>query len=212
MRACQGDVSALDQIFLEYEPHIRRAVKRRLRDYQRRVVRSTMDSDDFVQSVWVTLLEGFQNGSFHAESRAEFLALLRQIAVRRIERCMAYLLADRRDVRRISSSDVVEQISCAQEWNTDDLAELRDSIEMIRERLTSQEWDVARRYMDGESWNEIGTRIGATSHATRMKFFRALGRVRDELNPPPPPQTTMTAENNGVSNVEIRRCEKLQEL
>src|SRR5947209_1403434 len=54
-RMSAGDVAAAEQLFIAYEPYLRKVVRRQLPDYLRR----KFDSVDVVQSVWADLLRGW---------------------------------------------------------------------------------------------------------------------------------------------------------
>ena len=55
-RLCDGDMAAAERVFVEYEPYLRKALRRQL-PAQRR---SKLNSLDILQSVWVSLLRGFR--------------------------------------------------------------------------------------------------------------------------------------------------------
>jgi RNA polymerase sigma-70 factor (ECF subfamily) len=53
---CSGDMAAAEQVFLAYEPYLRKAVRRQLPA----PLRAKFDSADVVQSVWADVLRGFR--------------------------------------------------------------------------------------------------------------------------------------------------------
>jgi RNA polymerase sigma-70 factor (ECF subfamily) len=59
-RLCDGDTAAAERVFLEYEPYLRKAVRRQLPAQ----LRSKFDSVDILQSVWVSLLRGFRESGW----------------------------------------------------------------------------------------------------------------------------------------------------
>jgi RNA polymerase sigma-70 factor (ECF subfamily) len=56
-----GDAVAAEQVFLAYEPYLRKIVRRRLPIK----LRAKFDSTDIVQSVWVDLLRDVRDGGLH---------------------------------------------------------------------------------------------------------------------------------------------------
>src|SRR5690348_3507408 len=59
-RLCDGDMAAAERVFLEFEPYLRKVVRRQLPAQ----LRSKFDSSDILQSVWVTLLRGFRESGW----------------------------------------------------------------------------------------------------------------------------------------------------
>ena len=57
---CSGDVAAAEQVFLTYEPYLRKAVRRHLPP----PLRAKFDSADIVQSVWADVLRGFREAGW----------------------------------------------------------------------------------------------------------------------------------------------------
>jgi len=56
-----GDAVAAEQVFLAYEPYLRKIVRRRLP----LKLRAKFDSTDIVQSIWVDLLRDVRGGELH---------------------------------------------------------------------------------------------------------------------------------------------------
>ena len=57
---CSGDVAAAEQVFLAYEPYLRKAVRRQLPA----PLRAKFDSTDILQSVWADVLRGFREAGW----------------------------------------------------------------------------------------------------------------------------------------------------
>ena len=57
---CSGDMAAAEQVFLAYEPYLRKAVRRQLPA----PLRSKFDSADILQSVWADVLRGFREAGW----------------------------------------------------------------------------------------------------------------------------------------------------
>ena len=55
-----GDAAAAAEIFRRFEPYLRKVVRRNLRAE----LRARFDSEDVVQSVWVSLLQGFRGAGW----------------------------------------------------------------------------------------------------------------------------------------------------
>ena len=67
-----GDDEAAQQVFIDYEPYLRKVVRRMLPAE----LRSKFDSIDIVQSVWGDVLSRFREGGMRFESAAQLRAFL----------------------------------------------------------------------------------------------------------------------------------------
>src|SRR5690349_16878147 len=59
-KLCSGDAAAAEQVFLAYEPYLRKVVRRQLPPR----LRAKLDSIDVVQSVWADVLQGFRSAGW----------------------------------------------------------------------------------------------------------------------------------------------------
>ncbi len=59
-RLCTGDKAAAEQVFLAFEPYLRKAVRRQLPA----PFRAKFDSTDILQSVWADALRGFRDAGW----------------------------------------------------------------------------------------------------------------------------------------------------
>jgi RNA polymerase sigma factor (sigma-70 family) len=57
---CSGDMAAAGQIFMAFEPYLRKAVRRQFPA----PLRSKLDSTDILQSVWADVLRGFRKAGW----------------------------------------------------------------------------------------------------------------------------------------------------
>src|SRR5881296_4461586 len=57
---CSGDMAAAEQVFLAYEPYLRKAVRRQLPA----PLRAKFDSTDILQSVWADVFRGFREAGW----------------------------------------------------------------------------------------------------------------------------------------------------
>jgi RNA polymerase sigma factor (sigma-70 family) len=86
-RLSAGDLAAAEQVFVTYEPYLRKVVRRQLPSR----LRTRFDSVDIVQSVWGDLLAGFRNAGWRFESTAQLQAFLIKVTRNRfIDRCRQY--------------------------------------------------------------------------------------------------------------------------
>jgi RNA polymerase sigma factor (sigma-70 family) len=59
-RLCSGDKAAAEQVYLAFEPYLRKAVRRQLPP----PLRAKLDSTDILQSVWADALRGFREAGW----------------------------------------------------------------------------------------------------------------------------------------------------
>lgn len=71
-RLCSGDAEAATQVFVEYEPYLRKVVRRLLPLRLRR----KFDSMDIVQSAWGDLLSGFRSSGWRFDNPSQLRAFL----------------------------------------------------------------------------------------------------------------------------------------
>src|SRR2546421_12074731 len=60
VRLCSGDMDAAEQVFIAFEPYLRKAVRRQLPT----MLRPKFDSADILQSVWADVLRGFRDAGW----------------------------------------------------------------------------------------------------------------------------------------------------
>jgi RNA polymerase sigma factor (sigma-70 family) len=74
-----GDAAAAEQVFLAYEPYLRKIVRRRLPIR----LRTKFDSTDIIQSIWVDLLRDVQEGGLHFADANHLRAFLIRVTQNR---------------------------------------------------------------------------------------------------------------------------------
>ncbi len=75
-----GDMAALEEVFLTYEPYLRTVVYRQMPAR----LRSKFDPVDVVQSVWADLLDGLRQGRWRFESPSHLKGFLTKMARHRL--------------------------------------------------------------------------------------------------------------------------------
>jgi len=79
MKLSSGDALAAEQVFLAYEPYLRKIVRRRLPTK----LRTKFDSTDIVQSIWVDLLRDVREGDLHFADANHLRAFLIRVTCNR---------------------------------------------------------------------------------------------------------------------------------
>ena len=179
MRRVQaGDEHAAEELVRLYEPTVRLVVRRRLTDPR---LRRLLDSMDICQSVLGTFFAGAATGRFALHTPDQLLKLLVTMARNKLISCTRAQKAARRNPRgRESFGDESPEVVDPCPTPTQ-LAADREILKEFRDRLSPEELRIADLYAAGRSWQEIAAEVGGRPDQVRMRFRRALDRVRGEL-------------------------------
>jgi RNA polymerase sigma-70 factor (ECF subfamily) len=79
VKLSSGDAIAAEQVFLAYEPYLRKIVRRRLPIK----LRAKFDSTDIIQSIWVDLLQDVRDGGLHFTDANHLRAFLIRVTCNR---------------------------------------------------------------------------------------------------------------------------------
>jgi RNA polymerase sigma-70 factor (ECF subfamily) len=179
MRRVQArDEQAAEELVRLFEPTVRLVVRRRLTDPR---LRRLLDSMDICQSVLGTFFAGAANGRFALHTPDQLVKLLVTMARNKLISCTRAQKAARRNprgVESLGSGDVESVDPCP---TPTQLVADREILKEIRERLSPEELRIADLYAAGRSWQEIAAEVGGRPDQLRMRFRRALDRVRGEL-------------------------------
>jgi DNA-directed RNA polymerase specialized sigma24 family protein len=163
-----GDNSAAGQLYVEYAPHLRLVIKRRL---VQRGLQWATEPDDVLDSVFRTL---FCHGSLSpVENEQHLVQLLEQAVDRYTLRVLRKLTAGCRDFRR-ESHDLV--VTAPPSHNP---CEDGDLLGTAWDSLSAKERLICTLHRADYSWDEIGERLAMTAAAARKAFQRTEARVRE---------------------------------
>lgn len=177
-RVRAGDQAAATELMQLYEPHVRRAIRLRMRD---RGLRQFLDSTDISQSVMGNFFVHLQSGDFVIESPAQLIALLVRMAQNRVTDWVRHGRAMRNDYRRQISLTDADQVSrdCDDPVATEVVT--TELMTAVRQRLTPLERRLLERRIDEHSWQEIAEIEGASADALRVQLRRSLNRIAVDL-------------------------------
>jgi RNA polymerase sigma-70 factor (ECF subfamily) len=176
-RVRAGDAPAAVELVKKYEPAIRMEVRLRLRDQR---LRRLFDSMDVCQSVLASFFTRAAAGQYDLEKPEQLVKLLVAITRNKVAFQARRQHAQRRDNRRMESIDPAETLE-SREIGPDRIVEAQDLLHAFRERLTSEERQLADLRGQGKSWEEIATDLGGTPNARRVQLARAADRVAREM-------------------------------
>jgi RNA polymerase sigma-70 factor (ECF subfamily) len=167
---CQGDPLAAEQVFLAYEPYLRRMVRRRLSDR----LRAKFDSGDVVQSVWLHVLNRQRAAGLHLTNHDHLEAfLLLEVRHRLIDRIRHYHHALERE-QQIPGSDQIGAPSCHQP-RPSEMAEAGQLWEKMLALCPPDHQELLRLRRNGLTLVEIAAQTGLHEGSVR-RIFRRLAR------------------------------------
>ena len=180
-----NDATVIQEVLSGNPDSFRHLVDRHSRPIFRlgyRMTGNEHDADDVVQETFIRAYR--QLGNF--ESRANFGTWLHRIAVN----CSLDLLKSRkrRDGRRHDDGEdsMLENIP-SNDPDQERLlgsAELREAVEQAMNNLSENERTAfVLRHFEGMSIDEIGGTLGTKVNATKNTIFRAVQKLREELEP-----------------------------
>lgn len=174
----RGDLSAVEKVFLAYEPLLRMVIRRRISPG----LRAKFDSVDVVQSVWVDLWEGFRQARWIFQSPEQLRAFLVKATLnrmtdraRRFRRCVA-------SEERLSLLDLdCLAAACATPSET---VQAGDVWKQLRASCPAEHGRVLDLKRQGLSIVEIASQVGLHESSVRRilgDLRRRFQRLRDRL-------------------------------
>jgi RNA polymerase sigma-70 factor (ECF subfamily) len=165
-RLNEGEVAAVEGVFLAYEPYLRVAIRRRLSPR----LRSKVDSGDIVQSVFADLVRGVRDGGCQFAGWPQLEGYLRRIARRRLADCYqehARALEREHPLSETSSHSLqdVTQARPSQE------VQGREFLENVLRACPPTHRDVVRLRMHGHRMGEIAARTGLHEGSVRRILY-----------------------------------------
>jgi RNA polymerase sigma-70 factor (ECF subfamily) len=177
-RAQNHDQEAAAELMRRYEPAVRRAVRLRLYDAQ---MRRVFDSIDICQSVMGNFFDRLARGQFPLETPEQLVKLLVTMAHNKLTDHVRRQKAKRRNPQQVAGFGVEDEDYIAPGPTPSRQVELRELLEVVRRRLTSEEQRLLEMRNEGWDWNDIAEKLGGTAEALRKKLARALERVQLEV-------------------------------
>jgi RNA polymerase sigma factor (sigma-70 family) len=167
---CNGDMAAAEQVFLAYEPYLRKAICRHFPA----ALRAKFDPADIVQSVWADLLRGFREAGWRFID-ADHLRGFLFVATRNrlIDRTRQHQKAVQRE-ERLGEGDRQQFLPSSQP-RPSEIAQADDLWERIVAQCPAEHRPILRLKRDGYSLAEIAERTGLHPDSVR-RILRTLAR------------------------------------
>jgi len=177
-RLCHGDVAAAEQVFVTYEPYLRKVVRRQLPAR----LRARFDSIDIVQSAWRDLLHGFRAAGWRFVNTAQLQAFLVKVTRNRfIDRYRQHSAAlDReRSLAEVHPHDLPP----TPQPEPSQVAEAEDLWERMLALCPPEHHELLRLKRAGVPLPEIAARTGLHVGSVRRVLRTLALRFTRELNP-----------------------------
>jgi len=179
-RAGRGDERAAEEITRRCGAPVRRIVRRRLG----REIRSRVDTEDILQSAFLTALGALRD--FRYEGERAFVGWISTIAEQKIRNAARHHRAALRDVRRqrpLSGGARVPDDGTSPTQGAvrgEIVRDIRQAVEKLPERQRSV---VLLHSFEGRSFPDIAERLGLTDKSAARRLFqralRELGNLMD---------------------------------
>lgn len=177
-RVQRGEPEAVSELVQRYEPDVRLLVRTMLTDSQ---LRAQFDSADITQSVLRRFCLQSNDGRFQVDSPEQLVALLKKIAYHRFLDLVRYSEAQVRDIRRTEGRDDALMTYFFDGAGPSTIAAWRDEFQQIRRRMTDDEFELARSWVSGRSWVELGGEDRKEQDRLRHKLENCFKRIARQL-------------------------------
>jgi RNA polymerase sigma-70 factor (ECF subfamily) len=167
-RLTSGDDAAAEQVFVAYEPYLRKVARRLLPQE----LRAKFDSMDVVQSVWGDLLGAFRQGGMRFTSAAELRAFLITATRNRfIDRVRRHRTAAR--LEQPLTGAAAEQLAEAHEPRPSEVAQAEELWERLVALCPPEHQELLLLRRQGATACEIAVQIGMHEGSVR-RILREL--------------------------------------
>ncbi len=141
-----------------------------------------MDSVDVCQSVFANFFVRVCLGEYDLNHPGDLAALLVAMARNKLLDHVRRLQSQKRDQRRMTADGELA-LACVKDLNDGpaEIAANKDLLAEVRQRMTTEELQLADLRGAGLEWPEIASQLGAAPDALRKKFTRAINRIAEQL-------------------------------
>jgi len=170
MKLSSGDALAAEQVFLAYEPYLRKIVRRRLPIK----LRTKFDSTDIVQSIWVDLLRDVREGDLHFTDANHLRAFLIRVTCNRFnDRFRRNRLAVEKE--QPLAGFEAEPFAASRQPTPSDIVQAEDLWEQLLALCPPAHQELLRLRREGIPLAEIAARTGLHPGSIR-RILRDLAR------------------------------------
>jgi RNA polymerase sigma factor (sigma-70 family) len=171
-----GDERCLAELLQDFEPEIRRVARLRLGP----LLRPHLDSLDMVQSVCVTLIEGFRRDQFTVTQPEQLVALAAGIIRRKIARTWRRLRTQIAAQARLSDQGESRSHAAGATVDAHDPAveiQRQHDLEKLLSHVDPEDRHLLELRLEGFSTAEAARQMGANADVLRVRLSRLRKRL-----------------------------------
>jgi RNA polymerase sigma-70 factor (ECF subfamily) len=169
-RLSSGDLGAAGEVFVAYEPYLRKVVRRQLSGR----LRAKFDSTDVVQSVWVDVLHGFREAGRRFASPAHLRNFLLTVARHRLTDRLRHFHHALDREQPLAAADP-EEMPGSRQPRPSEVAQAEDLWDHMLALCPPAHQEVLRLRRQGLGLEEIADRTGLHEGSIR-RILRKLAR------------------------------------
>jgi RNA polymerase sigma-70 factor (ECF subfamily) len=178
----QGDASAVEKLFRNYEPYLRMLVRRRIRP----ALRAQFDSSDVVQSVWAHLLEGLHRARWRFENVGRLRAFLAQLTLNRFHNRCRRQRAVLACAEPIVATELTLDAVASAGPRPSEVARRNESWDQMLALCPPAHHELLRLKRLGLTYSEIASRTGLHPSSVRRILYELARRYADAQAHPVP--------------------------
>lgn len=183
-RLRRGDDPAVTEMYERFAQRLVGVARRRLDER----LRTKVDPDDVINSVFRTVFVRLQAGQFRLDDWGGLWGLLVTVTLRKCGRWRDHYLTEGRDVRREQGKQAGEGEAPAERPDLDapgpsEALEMEEALLRALEGLDAQQREIVRLTLEGHEINDVCEAVGCKYHRAwrTLKFVgERLERMRDE--------------------------------
>ena len=168
------DSRAAEELVRQYEPAIRVAIRRKMRDPR---FRRAFDSLDVCQSVLGSFFVRAALGQYDLDDPAKVINLLVGMAHNKLAFQVRREQQQCRDNRRTQSLGEEHLQTPASGATPSQIVAGEELLKAAQDELSEEERQLADRRALGQSWDTIAAEMGGTAQARRKQLERAISKV-----------------------------------
>lgn len=173
-----GDERAADQIYHRFAGRLRQLANAKFS----KLLRSRLDADDIVQSVFRRFFEASNGGHYDCPTDEELWSVLMVITLNRLRTEEIFQRAGKRDVRRMVNVEALEELTSFSK-STFASTCLRDAVEEALQQMPEHFGRVIRLRLEGFEVSEIAEEVGRSKRTIERILQEALTQLRALLQP-----------------------------